>query len=77
MDEETAVHFALAAYMAGDSAIPAAAEAVLVKHQSTSLEGLKSLFSSPAKGPIVHRLKALVGDFDRELKLIEEMRNNG
>ncbi len=77
LSEESAMHYAFAAYMAGETFMPPAAEAVLKGSKSGSYAGLKALFAAPASGPIVDRSKAVVDGAGDDLKLIEEILDHG
>jgi hypothetical protein len=76
MSEESAKHFALAAYMAGEKYMPPAAEAVL-KNNNAAYLGLRALFAAPPAGPIIDRGKALVDGAGEEINLIEEILGHG
>lgn len=77
MGEADAFRFALSAYMAGAQDLPPAAEAVLRREESASLDGVKSLFESAPAGAVLDRGKALVESVDEEIHLIREALSHG
>lgn len=77
LNEESAKHYAFAAYMAGEKFIPPAAEAVLKNEESAAYAGLKALFAAPPSGPIVDRSRSIVDGAAEEIKLIEEILDHG
>lgn len=72
LSPERAERFAYAAYMAGDTAMPAAAEAVLRQAKSPALARLKALFAPKQGGAVVERGKAVVKGVDEDLKFMKE-----
>lgn len=72
LTETDAKRYAYAAYLAGESALPQAAEAVLVREKSKALAQVKALFARTAEGPIVDRGKSLVSSTDADLAFIKE-----
>lgn len=75
LSEDQAIRYALAASMAGESALPQAVSAALAN--SAALEGAASLFAAPDEGTVVERGKALAESVDDELAFIEEALGDG
>jgi hypothetical protein len=73
LNPQAAERFGYAAFMAGEPALPATAEAVLREAQSPALARLQSLFKPTKAGPLVERGKSAVAGAADDIKLIEEM----
>ncbi len=73
LDAGTAERFGYAAYLAGEPALPAAAEAVLREAKSPALARLQQLFKPSGGGAIVERTKSALAGAGDDIKLIEEI----
>lgn len=74
---EQARKFALSAYMAGETVMPAAAEAVLQRELPETHEAVKLLFSSGTSGALDERGRALLSDAGMEVQAIRRIFGNG
>ncbi len=77
IDSNAAIQFALSAYMSGDTALPAAADAVLSKNSSVIRDGLQSLFSIGDAGTALEKSRQIVGDVTQEILAYQELLENG
>lgn len=73
LNAPSAERYGYAAYMAGEPALPAAAEAVLREAKSPALVRLQNLFKPTKSGPIVERGKSAVAGANDDLKFITEV----
>lgn len=77
LDNNTALQFALAAYKAHDTALPAAVDAVLSQNNGDMLDGLRSFFAPPPQGSALERSRQDVEQANKEILMIQEILNNG
>jgi hypothetical protein len=77
LNENAALKFALTAYKAREKSLPSAADAVLSQENTTLVEGLRSIFAEPPKGSALQRSRLSVERSSREIKMIQEILNDG
>ncbi len=79
MDENSATQYALSAYMNGESALPAAADAVLSQNSSVIRDGLQSLFSADknATASTLERSRNVVEGVTQEILAYRELLKDG
>lgn len=78
IDSNAAIQFALSAYMSGDTALPAAADAVLSKEDSSVIrDGLQALFSADDGGTTLERSRQIIGGVTQEILAYQGLLENG
>ena len=74
----TALNYALSAYMSGQDAIPAAADAALSTQNEAVAVGLRALFSAPtSQNSALQRSRSAVENTAREIRFFEEVLSDG
>lgn len=74
----TALNYALSAYMSGQNAIPAAADAALSTQNEAVAAGLRALFNAPAsQNSALQRSRSAVENTAREIRFFEEVLSDG
>lgn len=76
-DENAALRYALAAYMAQESSLPPVVEAMFSNSNSHVAAGLQSLFSSSSKDSALERSRQSVDSASQEIIMIEEVLSDG
>ncbi len=77
MDENTAIKFALSAYMSGDPTLPATADAILSQNSSVIRDGLHSLFSTEDALTALENSRKVVSGVTQEILAYQELLDNG
>ncbi len=77
MNDTAAIQFAMSAYMSGEAAFPAAADAILAQSSSVLRDGLQNLFSTAATGAALERSRHSVDGVAQEIKAYQELLGNG
>ncbi len=76
-DETLAKRFAFSAYMAKEKTLPAVVSMVLANHNAALLEGLESMFTPSPAGTTLERSRQSVDSAEKEIRMIEEVLQNG
>ncbi|MEM9705442.1 MAG: hypothetical protein AAF850_05125 [Pseudomonadota bacterium] len=77
LKEKDAFFYALAAFMAGQSAAPAGMAAALSNTNPEKVAGVEALFASRPRGPVLERGRSAIDDINAELSLFDEVLNDG
>ncbi len=72
-----ALNFALAAYMNAEKDLPAGARAILSQSNDALAKGAEALFAKPPEGTTLQRSKQLVDRTGAEIRMVEEVMNDG
>lgn len=73
----TALHYALSAYMAQQKTLPAGAEAALSGQNDILTAGLRALFAEPVQGSALERSRQEAERTTQEIRMFEEILNDG